>query len=136
MRLERLANTVLQGCIDQQAHGHHHEQRHDALGLFEVQRGGQKLRVFQKAESALCMDLAFVAGQQLSWGQLGGVECIGGQDETTVLREPGLSRGEGRCEGALNLIDHPFERGGLAWPSPLGVAHDGLDRGLVELRSL
>ena len=38
MIVERLADTVIQGRIDQQTHRHHHQQRHDALGLFEIAR--------------------------------------------------------------------------------------------------
>ena len=38
MIVERLADTVFQGRIDQQTHRHHHQQRHDALGLFEIER--------------------------------------------------------------------------------------------------
>jgi hypothetical protein len=42
MRFERLADAVFQGCIPQQAHGHHHEQRHDAFGLFEIERRSER----------------------------------------------------------------------------------------------
>jgi hypothetical protein len=31
--LEGSADAVFQGHIDQQTHGHHHQQRHDTLGL-------------------------------------------------------------------------------------------------------
>ena len=36
MGLERLAETVFQGGIHQSTPGHHQEQRHEALWLFEV----------------------------------------------------------------------------------------------------
>jgi hypothetical protein len=38
MIVERLADTVFQGRVDQQSHRHHHQQRHDPLGLFEIER--------------------------------------------------------------------------------------------------
>jgi hypothetical protein len=38
MIVERLADTVFQGRVDQQSHRHDHQQRHDPLGLFEIER--------------------------------------------------------------------------------------------------
>src|SRR6266496_5395296 len=55
MRLQGCTNAILQRGIHQQTHGHDHEQRHDALALFQIQRGGEKLRVLQKSESAFRM---------------------------------------------------------------------------------
>ena len=37
MVVERLTNAVFQGGIHQQTHGHHHQQGHDALRLFQIQ---------------------------------------------------------------------------------------------------
>ena len=68
MRLEGSANPILQGCIHQQADGHHHQERHDAFGLFEIERGGQKLRVFQEAKSPFRLGLAFITGEQFRQG--------------------------------------------------------------------
>lgn len=65
MCLEGCANPILQGRLHQQADGHHHQQRHDAFRLFEIERGGQKLRVFQEAKAAFRLGLAFIAGSQL-----------------------------------------------------------------------
>jgi len=68
MFLEGLANPIFQGRIHQQADGHHHQQRHDAFGLFEIPRGGQKLWVFQEAKPSFRLGLAFIAGSQLLRG--------------------------------------------------------------------
>ena len=38
MIVERLADTVVQGRLDPPRHGHHHQQRHEAFGLFERER--------------------------------------------------------------------------------------------------
>ena len=50
--LEGCADAVFEGCIDEPTDGHHHEQGHDALGLFAREGGGQKLRVFAEAKPA------------------------------------------------------------------------------------
>ena len=59
--LERAADAVLSGGIDQQTDGHHHQQGHDALGFFERERRGQKLRVLEETKAAFGMGLPFVA---------------------------------------------------------------------------
>ena len=61
MVVERLTNAVFHGGIHQQTHGHHHQQGHDALRLFQIQSRSQKLGVFQASAPALHMYLAFVA---------------------------------------------------------------------------
>jgi hypothetical protein len=58
------ANTRLSSGIYQSAHRHDHQQRHDAFRLFEIERGGQKLRVFAEAKPAFGMPLACVACQE------------------------------------------------------------------------
>lgn len=45
--------------------GHHHHQRHDAFGRFEVQCRGQEHRVFEKAKAAFDLLLVFVGGNHL-----------------------------------------------------------------------
>jgi hypothetical protein len=59
--LQGVANAVLQRRIHEQAHRHHHQERHDPLGLFEIQRRGQKAWILEKAKAAFRMPLAFVA---------------------------------------------------------------------------
>ena len=59
--LEGCADAVFEGRIDEQTDGHHHEQGHDALGLFEIEGGGQKLRVFEEAKPAFRPGLPFIA---------------------------------------------------------------------------
>jgi hypothetical protein len=62
MCLEGWTNPILQGRIHQQADGHHQQQRHAAFRLVEIERGGQKLRVFQEAKAEFRLGLAFIAG--------------------------------------------------------------------------
>ena len=52
------------------------------------------------------MRLAFVGVQQLLRWQLGGVEFVGGQDETTVLVDEGLSGRKRGDQAPLDLVDH------------------------------
>lgn len=63
--LERAADAVLSGRIDEQADGHHHQQGHDTCRFFEIERRGQKLGIFEEAEAALGIRLPFVSGQHL-----------------------------------------------------------------------
>jgi hypothetical protein len=94
--LKRLTNAGLQGRLHQPTHGHDHQENHDPPGFFEVARGGQQLGIFHEANPVLPMRLAVVAFQQLLRGQWSGVACVGGQDDTTVLVDAGLS---GRTRG-------------------------------------
>jgi hypothetical protein len=59
--LEGLADAVFEGRIDESTDGHDHEQGHDPLGLFAIQRRGQKLRVFEEAKPTLRLGLPFVS---------------------------------------------------------------------------
>ena len=61
MRLEGGANPGLQGCVYQQADGQHHQQCPDAVRLFEVEGGRQKLRGFEAAKPACRPGLSFVS---------------------------------------------------------------------------
>jgi hypothetical protein len=91
MLVERLADTVFHGRVDPQPPRPHHPQRHEALGRVARARGGDKLRVLQQSEPAFRLSLAFVAGHHRWWWQVGGLECIGGQEATPVLVDEGLS---------------------------------------------
>ncbi len=62
---EGLADTVLQGGIDQQTHRHHHQQRHEPLGFFEIERRGQKAWIFEEPKAAFGMLLAFIGLESL-----------------------------------------------------------------------
>jgi hypothetical protein len=66
--LQRLANALRHCCIHQQAHRHHHPERHDPLGRFEIARGGQQAGVFENTTAAFRQGLAFIAGSQLLRG--------------------------------------------------------------------
>ena len=59
--LECVADAILEGRIDEQTDGHHHQEGHDTCGFFEIQRRGQKLRVFEEAKPTFCPGLTFVA---------------------------------------------------------------------------
>jgi len=61
-------DAILYSRIDEQTDGHHHQQGHDAFGLFEIERGGEKLGGFEEAKPALRMGLAFIAGSQFLGG--------------------------------------------------------------------
>jgi hypothetical protein len=58
---EGLPNAILQHSLDQQTHRHDHQERHEALGLFDIEGRGQKLWVFEKAEAPFRQALTFVA---------------------------------------------------------------------------
>jgi hypothetical protein len=58
---EGLADAILQSGIDQQTHRQHHQQRHEPLRLFEIERGGQKARILEEPKAACGMLLAFLA---------------------------------------------------------------------------
>jgi hypothetical protein len=60
---ESLPDTIFQGCIDQQAHGHDHQECHDPLGFLQIERGGQKAWVFEEPKAAFHTLLAFIAFQ-------------------------------------------------------------------------
>ena len=93
MLLERLTDAVLQGGIHQQTDRHHHEQGHNACGLFEIERRSEQVWIFQKPKTAFRLHLTFIAGSQLPSRPEGVIEFIGGQDETTmVLNEHLTSR--------------------------------------------
>jgi hypothetical protein len=61
VRLERAADAVLSGGIDQQTDGHHHQQGHDAFGFFEIEGRSQKLRGFEETKATCGRSLSFVA---------------------------------------------------------------------------
>jgi hypothetical protein len=61
MLLQGRADTLFERCIDEHTHRHHHQECHNVLGLFEIEGGGQKLRVFEEAQPAFCPSLPFVS---------------------------------------------------------------------------
>ena len=103
MGFEGLADAIFQGGVYEQTHRHHHQQRPDTFGLFAVERGGEQLRVLQKAAPAFRMLLTFVPVQHLVRCTLGIVEFIGGQDATPVLVDAALARRERGGQGPVNL---------------------------------
>lgn len=133
---QRFANAILQRRIQQQAHGHHHQQCHDPLRLFERERGGQKAGVFQKAKAAFHQGLAFVACSQLLRWQLGVVECIGGEDETTLLIDEWLMGSDGGRESPFDSIDDLGREGALARSPPLVIARRRAQGNRLEERCL
>jgi hypothetical protein len=61
---EPLPDAIFQGCIDEQAHGHDHQECHDPLGFLEIERSSQKARIFEKPKAVFHMLLPFIAVQQ------------------------------------------------------------------------
>jgi len=62
---ECLSDAIREGGIDQSADGHDHQQGHDPLGYFQIERGGQKAGIFEKPKAAFRMLLPFIPVQQL-----------------------------------------------------------------------
>ena len=113
MVLQGFAKARLQRHIDQQTYRHHHQQGHDPLRLFEIERRGQQEGIFEEATAAFCMRLAFVACEELLGRSRGVVECIGGKDDTTLLLHERLTSRAPKGEGPCNMVDHVG--GGSAW---------------------
>lgn len=138
---ERLADAVFQGGLDEQTHRHHHQQRHDALGCFQREGGGEELRVVQETEPTLSMTLPLVAVEELLRRQLLAVKFGGGQDATTVLVDAGLSGRERRGQAALDLVDHLAGLSSSSRSSPFAIAGQSAPcagaqtRGLEVLRT-
>ena len=83
--LEARTDTIRQCGIDQQAHRHHHQPGHDALGVFQVERSRQKLRGFQEPEAAFDLLLTLVA-LQARQGRSGDlIAFMGGPQKTTFM---------------------------------------------------
>ena len=78
------------------------------------------------------MYLAFVACQQLLRWQLGGVEFVGGQDETTVLVDEGLPGGEHGGQSSIDLVDHLV--GSSVWSKSAPCAKWGCARTVLAAR--
>lgn len=68
------------------------------------------------------MSLAFVAFQKLVRRQLGVVDFVGRQDETTVLVDEGLASRERRGQGPFDVIDHLVGVSPLSGASSLAIA--------------
>jgi hypothetical protein len=133
---EALANPIVQGCIHQHAHRHDHEQGHDALGLFQIPRGGQKLRGFEESTAALGRPLAFIGREPLRGWSLVVLECMRGEDATTLLYHQGLAGRERRRQGPVELLSQLVGRGAVAWSAPLAVAWPDTKRHFRQCRGL
>src|SRR5262249_31980066 len=89
-----------------------------------------------KSEPAFRIHLAFVAFQdRLRW-QLGGIELIGGQDETTLLVNAGLAGREGRGQGPVDLVEHLVGWRPVSGASPFAIAGYNAHRARGEKRGL
>ena len=77
MLLEGFADAILQSRIDEQTHRHDHQERHNPLGFFAIERRGQKAGVFEEAKAAFRMRLAFIA-------------CLTGPGPVTACRRGAL----------------------------------------------
>jgi hypothetical protein len=134
--LECLANALLQSGIHQQTHGHHHEQRHDPLRLFERERGSEKAGVFEEAKAAFRIHLTFVACEAFLGWELGVVEVVRSEDETTLLLNEGLLSRYPRGQGPDNLVDHVVGLSALARSPSRAIASRGAAGERVQASSL
>jgi hypothetical protein len=82
------------------------------------------------------MHLAFIAFQKLLWRQVGVVEFVSGQDETTVLVDEHLSGREREGQGAVNGVDHLVRWGSARGASPFAIAGPNVHRTRGEERGL
>jgi len=124
---ESLLETIFQGRIDQQAHGHDHQECHDPLGLLQRERGGQNAWVFEKPQAACPMLLACIALQPFQGWSRAVVQGVGRQDAPTLLGDERLRGGERRGQSPLDLVDHL--RRSSAWPraAPHAIARRRAD---------
>ena len=136
MRLQDRADTVFEGRIDEQTHRHHHQQGHDTLGFFEVERGGQKLRVFEEAKPTFHVGLPFVSSQHRLGGQLALVQFVRCEDKTAVLVNPCLVVRKPRRQGASDMVDDLGGLGAGSWAPPLPIVGRGADGTVREKRGL
>jgi hypothetical protein len=130
--LERLADAILQGSLHQQAHGHDHQQRHDPFGFLAIKGGGQKAWIFQEPKAAFCMLLAFIPREQFLGGQPVFVECIRGQDETTLGGDERLMGCERRGQSTSDMVHHLGRGSAWARAAPLAVARPRMDGALMQ----
>ncbi len=133
---ERWTDAVCSGGGHQQAHGHHHQQGHEACRLFERARGGQTLGGFEEANPALRLGVACRAGQQFRGGQEGLVELMSREDATTLLVHQGRPGRAGRDERPCDRGDGLGRLGALAWSSPRARAWGRTQRDFVQDRGV
>jgi hypothetical protein len=92
--LQGVANAVRQRRLHEPAHRHHHQERPDPLGLFELPRRGQNAWLREKAKAAFRMPWAFVALEPLLGRERSLVKFVGGAKETTLVVDAGLTGSE------------------------------------------
>ena len=133
-------DAILSSRRDEPTDGHHHQQGHDAFGLFARARGGEKLGGFAEAKPALRMGLAFRAGSQCLGGQQGLGAFSGGEEATTLLVNEGRSGSDGGGERPGDRRDDLGRWGALTWSSTRAIGgcrthHDLVqERGVSSLR--
>jgi hypothetical protein len=90
------------------------------------------MRVFEEPKAPFRTLLAFIGFEPCLRRQLGRVECIGGQDETALLRHQGLTSRHHRRQGSGHVVHHSWRLG--AWPraATLPVARCGMDRPVLH----
>jgi hypothetical protein len=122
MLFQGLADAIRQGGIHQQTHRHHHQQGHDPLRFFEIERRGQKAWIFAKPKATFGILLAFIALEHLLGGELAVVELVGGEDKTTLRGHECLTGSNRRCQGAFDLVYQLVGLSALARPAPRVIA--------------
>ena len=132
MRLEGGANPRRQGGIPQHAESHHPPECHETCRLFELPRGSQKRRGFEAAKPACCLGVACIAGSEFLWGYGGVVACSGGEDDTPVLVDVGLTGGTLPGQRPFERIRALVRWRAGAGASPFGIAGEGTDGALGD----
>jgi len=132
LRLQGGAHAGLPRGIHQHTPRHDHEQRHEALGRWQRQRGGDTLRVLHTSAPACCMPLAFVPFHHRWRRQWGGVKRMGGQEATTLGGNEGVAGREGRGQGPVALGEPLVGRRPWSGASPCARAGQRAHRARVR----
>jgi hypothetical protein len=130
--LQGRADAICERGIDEQTHRHYHQEGHNALGLFEIEGGGQKLWGFEEAKPAFCPRLPFVSIEHSLGGSLALVQCVRREKKAALLVDARLTVREPRSQSHCDMVDHLSRLGLRAWSPPLSIVGRGADGAVVE----
>jgi hypothetical protein len=134
--LEGMAEAVLAGRIDESADRHHHQQGHDALGLFEREGRGQTLWGFEEATPTFRPGLPFIAVAPRLGGSLALVQFVRREEKTALLVEACPTVCAPRRQGPRHRVDALLGLRPGAGAPPLAIVGRGVDGAGVEKRGL
>jgi Nitroreductase family len=129
----RLIELVLKAPIGRNVQNWEFVLVHDVLRFFQLQRRGEKQRIFEKSKAPFRMLLAFVSLQSLPGRQGAFVQLIRGQNNTTVLHHQGLTGQHRRGQRPFDLVHLLVRKRCIARPSPLRIAGGGVDRRMMDM---